>query len=473
MIVKFFKRGKGTGSGPVEYLLGRNYDRDGATLLSGDPDITRGLIDNLKFAKRYTSGVLSFEEATISDEVKQEMMASFEETILAGMDGRVDVLWVEHNDKGRIELNFVIPNVDLATGKRFQPYYDRNDRGLVDAWKNIQNHEYGFTDPNDPVKQQTLTTVNNLPKSAKAIQDLIHKGVNDLVLSGEVQSRDDIISALNTAGFEVARQTKTSISIKNPDGKRNIRLQGAFYEQSFRYGQGLRERVEQAQEKHKRTARERYQQQQQEYQESLAKRRAYFNERYQELPVESPPELIQAHMDSLSSDGGYPSNRVSIESLLGRDDKEQASRLGDSEPSNRKAEQSDEYSARGAKSTGRNSKEADPSQTDKRNSLPSPASRKKLRNEAVQVQEIHVLQDNKGLTNDSSTIINQLIKRARQLAAKANRRATRLYKHIVESSYKARDRAGSFDDSINQLQQASESIRRKVISGDAGNKNKY
>ena len=32
MIVKFHPRGAGRGSGPVEYLLGKHYDRDGATL---------------------------------------------------------------------------------------------------------------------------------------------------------------------------------------------------------------------------------------------------------------------------------------------------------------------------------------------------------------------------------------------------------------------------------------------------------
>ena len=27
------------------------------------------------------------------------------------------ILWVEHQDKGRLELNFVIPNMELQTGK--------------------------------------------------------------------------------------------------------------------------------------------------------------------------------------------------------------------------------------------------------------------------------------------------------------------------------------------------------------------
>ncbi|EEZ6074964.1 relaxase/mobilization nuclease domain-containing protein, partial [Escherichia coli O6] len=45
------------------------------------------------------------------------------------------ILWVEHQDKGRLELNFVIPNMELQSGKRLQPYYDRADRPRIDAWQ--------------------------------------------------------------------------------------------------------------------------------------------------------------------------------------------------------------------------------------------------------------------------------------------------------------------------------------------------
>jgi hypothetical protein len=67
-------------------------------------------------------GVLSFEEANLEEQQKQEIMQSFEETLLAGLDrDQYDITWIEHTDKGRLELNFVIPNVELSTGKRLQP----------------------------------------------------------------------------------------------------------------------------------------------------------------------------------------------------------------------------------------------------------------------------------------------------------------------------------------------------------------
>jgi hypothetical protein len=71
-------------------------------------------------------------------------MDSFEACLFAGLDlDQYNCLWVEHRDKGRLELNFVIPNIELTTGKRLQPYYHSADTKRVDAWRTIQNLTYG------------------------------------------------------------------------------------------------------------------------------------------------------------------------------------------------------------------------------------------------------------------------------------------------------------------------------------------
>lgn len=255
MIVSFFARGVGAGSGPVAYLLGENRDRDKARVLLGDPDETVALIDASPYAKRYTSGVLSFEEYHVSDNQKREVMASFEDCLFPGMDkDQYNVLWVEHTDKGRLELNFVIPNVELTTGKRLQPYYHAADLKRVDAWRTIQNLEHGFSDPEDPAKQQTLVLAKDLPRNKLEAATAINDGLQGLALRGVVTCRDDVIETLEQAGFEVARQTKSSISIKDPDGGRNIRLKGAIYEQDFRLSQELQSDIEQRSREHKQSA---------------------------------------------------------------------------------------------------------------------------------------------------------------------------------------------------------------------------
>ena len=247
MIVSFFSRGTGGGRGPVEYLLGKDFDRELAELLRGDALETIALIDSSPYAKKYTSGCLSFEEADLTPEKKRELMDSFEETLFPGMSkDQYNCLWVEHRDKGRLELNFVIPNIELTTGRRLQPYFYKADQKRVDAWKTIQNIENGFSDPDDPAKRQGLTPAKDLPASSKAIADDLHAGIEDMVGRGEIENRDDIVEALEAAGLKVVRQTKTSISIENPAraGGRNIRLKGGVYGQDFDISKELPREVE-------------------------------------------------------------------------------------------------------------------------------------------------------------------------------------------------------------------------------------
>lgn len=180
MIVKFLpNKGGGSARATMNYLLGRKRDREYAKILQGNPELTERLADNLDFKNRYTVGVLSFEETNISDAAKREIMASFEQSLLAGLDqDQYNICWIEHRDKDRLELNFVIPNVELTTGKRLQPYYDRADRPLVENWKQVINHQYGLSDPHDPCKAQAFKIEpHNLPKDVQAIKESIG-GVN-------------------------------------------------------------------------------------------------------------------------------------------------------------------------------------------------------------------------------------------------------------------------------------------------------
>ena len=56
MIIKFHSRGRGCGSGSVDYLLGKDRDREGARLDSGDPEQMIQLIDSINYAQKYKSG---------------------------------------------------------------------------------------------------------------------------------------------------------------------------------------------------------------------------------------------------------------------------------------------------------------------------------------------------------------------------------------------------------------------------------
>ena len=261
MIVKFLgNKGGGSAGATIDYLLGEDRDRFGAVLLSGDPELTERLADNLDFQNRYTVGVLSFEEANLEEQQKQEIMQSFEKSLLAGLDrDQYDITWIEHTDKGRLELNFVIPNVELSTGKRLQPYFDQADRPLVENWKQVTNFDYGLSDPHAPDKAQAIKTLNsqNLPENIKEIKQQIGTAIAEQISNGNIQNRQDVVNTLENAGFEIIRQTERSISIKNPDGKRNIRLEGVIYE-NRQFDKQFAEEHSRAGQDYQRTSRERY-----------------------------------------------------------------------------------------------------------------------------------------------------------------------------------------------------------------------
>lgn len=255
MIVKFHPRGRGGGAGPVDYLLGKDRQREGASVLQGKPEEVRELIDASPYVKKYTSGVLSFAEADLPPGQREKLMASFERVLMPGLDkDQYSILWVEHADKGRLELNFLIPNTELLTGRRLQPYYDRADRPRIDAWQTIVNGRLGLHDPNAPENRRALVTPSGLPKTKQEAAEAITRGLLSLASSGELKSRQDVTDTLEGAGFEVVRTTKSSISIADPDGGRNIRLKGAIYEQSFYGLEGLRGEIESAAAEYRRDA---------------------------------------------------------------------------------------------------------------------------------------------------------------------------------------------------------------------------
>ena len=258
MIVKFHARGAGRGSGPVDYLLGKDRARDGATLDRGDPDAIQDLIDSSPYAKKYTSGVLSFEESDLDRTTKDKIMSSFEKALLPGLDAdQYSCLWVEHRDKGRLELNFVVPNVELLSGKRLQPYFEKADKPRINAWKIETNAILKLHDPDDPINKRELTTPRNLPKPKHEAARAITDGLLSMAGNGELSNRQDLVNALEGVGFSVVRQTKKSISISDPEGGRNIRLKGLIYEQDFKFGAGLREEIETASARYRATSQER------------------------------------------------------------------------------------------------------------------------------------------------------------------------------------------------------------------------
>ncbi|PAP04300.1 hypothetical protein CJZ29_24570, partial [Salmonella enterica subsp. enterica serovar Blockley] len=95
-------------------MRGRERNREGATVLRGNPDEIRELIDATPYSKKYTSGVLSFAEKELPPGERERVMTSFERVLMPGHEkDQYSNLRVEHQEKGRLEQNYDIPNKEL------------------------------------------------------------------------------------------------------------------------------------------------------------------------------------------------------------------------------------------------------------------------------------------------------------------------------------------------------------------------
>ncbi len=294
MIVQFFRYGNGLSKGPLDYLLGKDRDRDYAKVLQGDVSEVSGLIDTSPFAKKYTSGCLSFYEHDLSDQDKQQIMQNFEQALFPGMDqSQYRVLWIEHQDKKneetgkrRLELNFLIPNIEILTGQRLQPYFDRADRSRVDLFKKITNYEYQLHDADDPLYQQDIKHAKNLPKAVNEIKETLNILATKAVENGLITDRQSMKTWLLDLGLEISRETKKSLSIKNPNNDdpnaRPIKLKGAIYEQDFRLTEESERLTIAASERYRREAEQRNQSNIQRYAEYSAKRSTELEQQYRQ-----------------------------------------------------------------------------------------------------------------------------------------------------------------------------------------------
>ncbi len=254
MLVKFWgtNQGGGDGDGSVNYLLNERVEQGTAKVLKGDANLTKSLLLSLTQKHKACVGCLSFEESNINDVLKYELMESFENALLTQeMQGRYNILWVEHTDKGRLELNFVIPRIDLITQKAFTPYYHSADITRIDIWKDCINLKHNFTNPKDLEKQHNIQqhqTKNPQNKELLATYEKLDKLIQDN-LGKLFNSRNDIINFLKDNQCEVTRQGKDYISVKLPKEPKAKRLKGFYYHETFRTITDIRDQISEARQR--------------------------------------------------------------------------------------------------------------------------------------------------------------------------------------------------------------------------------
>ena len=255
MLVKFFARGVGSGSGPVEYITRLDSPNTGKLrepapeVIRGNPELTTQLIDGLDFKYKYNSGVLSFAvEDAPTEKEQQAIIDSMEEYAFAGINkDAYNTLWVRHTHTGndRVELHFVTPKVELNTGKSLN-IAPPGWHGYFKPWQTYWNIKEDWARPDDLARKriyepgyQALIDAENLraginasPDPKKQLTDYITKRIE----AGLVTDRDRIISSFIELGLSIPRQGKNYITVLDPETNNRYRLKGGIYEASWRLG---------------------------------------------------------------------------------------------------------------------------------------------------------------------------------------------------------------------------------------------
>ncbi|MHD0650914.1 relaxase family protein [Pseudomonas aeruginosa] len=242
----------------IDYLLddkslnkqtGRMEPRDPLpTMIEGDPEAFQLLCDGLSFKHQYTSGVLTFspEETAKIDAtpgLKETILEDFKAFAFAGVpEGSRSFLAVEHRHTGRLEMHYLIPRVNLDSGRYFNPFPPNyngkrgagQNKGFLaenDAYIDYACQRFGLQNPRDPAIARAAKRASDFDPRAKD-KRAINDHIIDLVASGDITSREDIVNFFKNAGATITRNGDTYLSVKFEGDKKAMRFEGKIYDKA-------------------------------------------------------------------------------------------------------------------------------------------------------------------------------------------------------------------------------------------------
>lgn len=253
MIVRIFNSGTSGGESPVRYLLS---DTDHAgdkrsvepEVLSGRPELTVATINSITRKHKYVSGAIAFRDhEQPSREQIMSVIGRFKETVCPGLDARhYNSLFVLHRDKGNVEIHFVVPSIELATGTgrrlSIHPPGPRNI-ALYDAFTKVMNHELGYDQViPDPLKLALSDFERKVPEGQRDRSNKLHlhKHLARAIRRGEITNRDQLCRHLEEQfGVDITRKGADYISVKFPGSQKAKRMRGPLYRADADYAQLL------------------------------------------------------------------------------------------------------------------------------------------------------------------------------------------------------------------------------------------
>ena len=311
MIIKVFPHGKGGGQGPVNYVTSDHYqgrDELPPTVLRGDPEITKNLIDDVGKQGRvwkFSAGVLSWHpDDEVSPRQEQDVMDAFEQVAFAGLEtDAYNILWVRHEHANHHELHFVIPRMELNTGKAFNalpPGWQKE----FDVLRDLFNEREQWARPDDPARARTRQPGNTGLINARRKRvglseredprEAVHAYVEERIAQGLIQNRVDVQQSLQEIGLEINRSGKNYITFILPENGKKYRLKGGVYDESWSIEQTAAIQNGAGQERTGTAITIRIRDLEQELERIITKRSAYNRTRY---ATEKPRDHVQMRRD--------------------------------------------------------------------------------------------------------------------------------------------------------------------------------
>ena len=251
MLMKVFPHGTGEGNKPTRYLVhleSPGRQESPPEVLRGGVAMTCALIDSIERRWKFTSGALSWHpDDKVSPEKEEEVMDAFEQVAFAGLapDQR-NILWVRHVHAGHHEMHFVIPRLELSSGKDFNacpPGWQKD----FDVFRDLFNHREQWARPDDPARAR-----EDLPKKADLFKarlerwgrelkesdrdkakEAIHAYLKEKIAQGLVSNRAGILAALQEKGLTINRAGKDYISVVMPESGQKLRFKGTIYREQW------------------------------------------------------------------------------------------------------------------------------------------------------------------------------------------------------------------------------------------------
>ena len=185
MVVTFFKSNRNDIRQAFGYLLNNRVEEKTSRILSGDVAESVKIADATKNKIKYYSGVLSFKENPnfLSIKQKYEIIDDFEKTMVPddSLREKLNWTWVEHSDKGRLELNFILnTKFDDVQGK-IKPetlnFFHKHNQTRLSIFQDFIDLKYGCASAKDgkPNLEYLKTKNFNKEKSNSNLSDYLDK----------------------------------------------------------------------------------------------------------------------------------------------------------------------------------------------------------------------------------------------------------------------------------------------------------